>query len=134
MSFKSQKGYTGVDIAISVVVVFLFISLIAFLSYNFNSSAAEIKIKAEATEIAVEEIEKLKNELNFQEIENIMNDEYKKETIKTKFLKTVLVQDYANIKEGKTPGVVKKVTIQILYVFNGIPKTIELSTIVSKEI
>jgi len=34
---RSQKGYTGIDIAISVIVIFIFVSLIAMLIYNFNS-------------------------------------------------------------------------------------------------
>ena len=34
MKFYSEKGYTGVDIAISVIVIFIFVSLISFLIYK----------------------------------------------------------------------------------------------------
>ena len=62
MKFYSEKGYTGVDIAISVIVIFIFVSLISFLIYRFNSSAKEVELKSEATSIAVEEIEKVKQD------------------------------------------------------------------------
>ena len=45
MKFCSQKGYTGIDIAISIVVITMFISLIAVVISRFNSSANEIKYK-----------------------------------------------------------------------------------------
>ena len=76
MKIRSEKGYTGIDIAISVVVLFLFVSLIATMSYQVNSSVNGVKLKSEATQIAVEEIEKLKNELTFEEIKIMRNHEY----------------------------------------------------------
>lgn len=133
MEVKSEKGYTGIDIAISVIVLFIFISLIAILSYNFNSSSQEIKLKAEATQIAVEEMEQLKNELSFEEIKDIRNSEYKKEEIKTGFFETILIQDYADRNPDKVFGLVKKVTVKIQYIWKGKEQAIELSTILSKE-
>ena len=53
---KSEKGYIGVDIAISIVVLFIFVSLIASLSYRVNSSSQEIELKSKASELAVSEI------------------------------------------------------------------------------
>ena len=34
MKLKSEKGFTGVDVAIAVVVLFIFVSLIAIMSYR----------------------------------------------------------------------------------------------------
>lgn len=133
MKGKSEKGYTGIDIAISVVVLFIFVSLIATMSYQFNSSVNAVKLKSEAAEIAVEEIEKLKNELTFDEIKNMRNYEYANEEIKTGFFETILIQDYADVNSEKTPELVKKVTVKIQYKFKKNIQTIELSTIVSKE-
>ena len=65
MKWKSEKGYTGIDIAVAVVVLFLFVSVIAFLSYGMNSKTKEIELQSEATHLAVEEIETLKNS-NFE--------------------------------------------------------------------
>ena len=137
MNRKSEEGYTGIDIAVSVVVLFIFISLIASLSYRFNRSAKEIELKAEATERAVEKIEEVKNSLSFEEIKDIINaSEYgEAEEIsgRTKYLRRVIIQDYADIDDSKEPAVVKKVTVQVLYYFDAKKQEINLSTILSKE-
>lgn len=133
MKIRSEKGYTGIDIAISVVVLFLFVSLIATMSYQVNSSVNGVKLKSEATQIAVEEIEKLKNELTFEEIKNMRNHEYYNQEVKTGFFETVYIQDYADINVEKTPELVKKVTVKVQYKFKKDIHTIELSTILSKE-
>ena len=109
MNKKSEKGFTGIDIAISVVVLFIFVSIIAFLSYGFNSSAKEIELKSEATSLAVQEIEALKNSLTFEQIaDRRQSDEEnnKTEEIKTGFYKTVIIQDYADIYPEKVVGLV----------------------------
>lgn len=137
MNWKSEKGYTGIDIATSVVVLFIFISLIASLSYRFNRSAKEIELKAKAIDIAVSEMEKEKRTLVFDAIEELGN--YTKQqylndkTIDSKYLKKVFVEDYASIVNTKTSGIVKKVTVEISYYFGKEPQKISLSTIVSKE-
>lgn len=62
MKFRSEKGYTGVEIAISVIIITIFVSLIAVIISRFNSSANEIRYKEKATTIAIEEIEKIKKD------------------------------------------------------------------------
>lgn len=140
MKLKSEKGYTGIDIAIAVVVLFIFVSLIAFLSYGMNSSANEVELKSKATEIAIEEIENLKSQWNFEDIANLSiangNSEYIKAqelTNQKGFYRTITVEDYADKTERKIPGLVKKVTVKIGYMFKGKEENIELSTIFSKE-
>lgn len=136
MKMKSEKGYTGIDIAISVVVLFIFVSIIAILSYNFNSSSKEIKLKSEAIEIAIDEIETIKN-LDFDTIKDLTNQE---EYIPTQevagregFYKTVIIEDYADSDASKVPGFVKKGIVRIQYMFKGKEQTLELSTILSAE-
>lgn len=143
-NWKEEKGYTGVDIAISVVVLFLFVSIIAILSYNINSVSREIELKSEASAIAVEEIEGLKNEITFQEIaqrsikngnsEYLPTAEINKNGKQTGFYKTVLVEDYADhATVERVEGYVKKVIVKIQYQFKGKEQTVELSTIIAKE-
>lgn len=139
MNLKSERGYTGIDIAIGIVVLFIFVSLIASLSYTFNSSARDMELRAEATSIAVEEMENLKNSLNFEAIANRSiangNSEYgiTEEEIKTGFFRTIIIEDYADISANKRAGLVKKVTVSIQYKFKGKQEVIKLSTIFSKE-
>jgi len=133
MKIKSQKGYTGIDIAISVVVLFIFVSIIATLSYNFNSSAKQIELEAKATQIAVNEIEKMKN-IDFEEIKDISGKYADMEEIEIEegFYKNIIIQDYADIENNKIPGLVKKVTVQIKYMFKTKEQVVELSTVLSK--
>lgn len=140
MKIKSEKGFTGIDMAISVIVLFIFVSLIALLIYNFNSSTKEVELRSEATYLAIDEIENIKNE-GFEAIETIRYDEENpyyidEETETTDFYKKVIVQDYADLNPGDTtiiPNLVKKVTVQISYMFKGKTQTVELSTVLSKE-
>ncbi len=140
MKIKSEKGFTGIDMAISVIVLFIFVSLIALLIYNFNSSTKEVELRSEATYLAIDEIENIKNE-GFEAIETIRYDEENpyyidEETETTGFYKKVIVQDYADLNPGDTtiiPNLVKKVTVQISYMFKGKTQTVELSTVLSKE-
>lgn len=134
MKLKSEKGFTGIDIAIAVVVLFIFVSIIAMLSYSINSSAKEIDLKSEATAIAVEEIEKLKNK-TFDEISQMqeISQEEMTDIGKEDFYKTITIKDYSEIVEGKVPELVKQATVTISYQFKAEEKKVELSTIFSKE-
>lgn len=131
MNWKNEKGYTGIDIAVAVVVLFLFVSVIAFLSYGMNSKTKEIELESEATQLAVEEIENLKNN-NFEEIDSKTVE--MEPMTKTGFYKTIKVEDYADMAPKKTRGFVKRVTVEIQYMFKAKEQKIELNTIVTKEI
>ena len=131
MSFKNEKGYTGIDIAISVVVLFIFVSLIAFLSYGFNSSAKEIELKAEALTLAIDEIETIKSTITMDNI-NTLSIEMQ-ETNTQGFYRTITVEDYADLQPTKLRGIVKRVTVKIQYMFQTKQQTVELSTLVVKE-
>lgn len=133
MRMKSEKGYTGIDIAISVVVLFIFISLIATLSYSINSSSKEIELKSKATEIAVDEIETIKN----KSWESIMTDNIStQEPVELEeegYYKEIIVQDYKEINDNAMEGLVKKITVRIQYKFKNKQENVELSTIITKE-
>ena len=140
MKIKSEKGFTGIDIAISVIVLFIFVSLIAFLIYNFNSSSKEIELKTEATYLAIDEIETVKNngfetykDLSEKQGNNVIVDN--EETTKKGFYKTITVKDYTDMEgnEDKVQNIVKQITVKITYMFKGQEQVVELSTILSKE-
>lgn len=141
---KREDGFTGIDISIAVIVIFIFTTIIAILSYQYNSSAKEIQKKSEATQIAITEIEKIKN-ANFTQYEGV----YKTSTVdnagnslqeqavtgKQGYYRTILVEDYTDIEgnENKVKDVVKRITVKISYKFKNAEQTVELSTIISKE-
>ena len=117
---------------------------IIFLIYRFNSSAKEVELKSEATSIAVEEIEKVKQD-GFEKYDGMNKDtkedkngnslENQKVENKEGFFKTIIVQDYADLDNNseKISNLVKKVTVKISYMFQAKEQSVELSTILSKE-
>ena len=112
--------------------------------YRFNSSAKEVELKSEATSIAVEEIEKVKQD-GFEKYDGMNKDtkedkngnslENQKVENKEGFFKTIIVEDYADLDNNseKIPNLVKKVTVKISYMFQAKEQSVELSTILSKE-
>ena len=102
--------------------------------YRFNSSAKEVELKSEATSIAVEEIEKVKQD-GFEKYDGMNKDKNQKVENKEGFFKTIIVQDYADLDNNseKIPNLVKKVTVKISYMFQAKEQSVELSTILSKE-
>ncbi len=133
VKMKSEKGYTGVDIAISVIVLFIFTSFIATLSYRVNSSSKEIELKSKATEIAVAEIEMIKNK-TWNDITTEDPSERESTEIQEGYYRTIRVEDYHDIDSSKRSDIVKKITVQIQYMFKGKQQAVELSTVIAKEI
>lgn len=139
MNLREQKGFAGSDIIIAVIILFIFVSLIATLFYNFNTSNKDIERKSEAVNIAVTEIEQIKNN-SFDVYEGISvangtNVIVSNEPVtgKTGYYKTIEIQDYNDIDPEKQADVVKKVTVTITYKFKNQEQTVELETIISKE-
>jgi hypothetical protein len=144
MKFNSEKGVTGINVAIAIVVLFIFVSIIASLSYSFNSKSKELEYKSEATNIAISEIEAVKAK-GFLEYENKSKNDcldsdgnltYEAISGKTGYYEAILVEDYSDLypeKEEKVSGLVKKVTVSIKYTFKGNEQTVELSTALAKD-
>lgn len=140
MNFRSEKGFTGIDIAVSVVIIFIFISIIAMLSYRINSTSKEIQLKSDAIYVAINEIENAKSkgleefkgrsvaDGNSVVVENV-------ETEKQGYYKTIIVLDYTDLdgNADKTKDIVKKVTVKITYMYKAKEQSVELSTLLTKE-
>lgn len=140
MNFRSEKGFTGIDIAVSVVIIFIFISIIAMLSYRINSTSKEIQLKSDAIYVAINEIENAKSkgleefegrsvaDGNSVVVENV-------ETEKQGYYKTITVLDYTDLEGNadKTKDIVKKVTVKITYMYKAKEQSVELSTLLTKE-
>lgn len=133
MNLKSEKGVTGIDIAIAIIIVGLFIGIIVSLMYGINRSSSDIYKKTEATNYAISEIEKLKAE-DFDTLETKQISGYIEGT---PYYRTIKIIDYADLEENKgqdkVKGLIKKVTVEILYKSGKEDKKVELSTVISKE-
>lgn len=134
MKINSEKGITNIDITISIIIITLFVSLIAILMTNITNNTKETKRRAEAMNIAINEIEKVKS-VNFEESDSLKTDG---ENVQGKegYYKKISIEDYADLPQnaGKTveKGLVKKVTVEISYKQNKDVKKFDLSTVIVK--
>lgn len=137
MKLQSEKGFTGIDIAVSVVIIFIFVSTIAMLIYQVNSTSKEVSLKSDAIYLAINEIEQVKMngiEAYIGKRNNSVIGTANQLVSGTEgYYKTITVQDYADIDSSATLDIVKRVTVKISYMFRAKEQTIELSTILSKE-
>lgn len=60
MKIKDNKGFTGVDVAVSLVILLIFVSFVAALFYNLGNTSKRIERKTEATNLAIAFIEAMK--------------------------------------------------------------------------
>lgn len=140
---RKEKGFTGVDIIISIFVITIFVAIIGNLIINVNLNNKSIERRTIATSYAIQEIEKIKS-LKYQEQYNnkglkgkeILEQKeiYQKEKF-TGYNKTIYIEDYISIiqNEEKEPNIVKQITIEISYLLGNKNQTLELSTYIVKE-
>lgn len=143
MNIKSEKGITTIDITISIIIITLFVALIATLMYQINSNSNSINRKAEATNYAINEIEKLKlQDFNTLQDTNEETNDFENITDTdgnfTGYAKKITIIDYSNLPENKDDntiiqGIVKKVTVEIAYKNGNKTETVDLSTVITKK-
>ena len=143
MDIKSEKGITGMDIAISVIIITIFISLIAVLSFNIQKTQEDIKRKSEATSYAIEIIEELKlngfsnlpekgtNKIDGFEDGYILDEEGKT----TPYYQEITVKDYSELEgnENKYAEIIKIITVKISYKSGSETESVEITTDITKE-
>lgn len=139
---KNEKGFTGIDIVISVIIITVFIALIANLITNINLKSTGIERKSQATSYAVQEVEKIKaqgykNEYEDKGIskEEILDegDIYNNGEF-TGYHKKIKIKDYAFIQNDSTKetNLVKEITVEISYLLSNKEQKIDISTVITK--
>lgn len=153
MNLKENRGYVGVDIAISVVILLILIPTITGMIYNINTSSHSTEIKAQAINIAVNaieaskglELEDLDDESILTELQSIYNnpsngteittdaetgDIIITDQIATYKLKFDIV-DYSETNTDANPNMVKTVKATVTYKTGGKEKSIDISTVLT---
>lgn len=132
MKIKNNKGITGVDITIAIVILTLFISLITSMFYNVSVIGKAVNRKSEATYIAVQVIEAVKQlgyeklpkgyveeadledkaeeeaevantTINFDDLNTLLEENgITKITIKNGYSVDIIVENYRKIKDDLT--------------------------------
>lgn len=143
MLIKEEKGFTGIDIAISLIVITIFIAMIANLIANINLTAQDTNRKTIATSYAVQEIEKIKAQgyLDSYDSKGIAKENILKEediyngSEFTGYNKKIVIRDYVLVVNDTTKksNVVKEITVNISYKVGNKEKNVKISTYVAKE-
>ena len=143
MLIEEEKGFTGIDIAISLIVITIFISIIANLIANINLTAQDTNRKTIATSYAVQEIEKIKAQgyLDSYDSKGIAKEEVLKEediyngSEFTGYNKKIVIRDYVLVVNDTTKksNIVKEITVNISYKVGNKEKNVKISTYVAKE-
>ena len=138
MKIKSEKGITGIDITVSILVITIFISLIGVLIFNIDSQSKSIERRTEAAYQAVNLIEELKG-MTIEELEALSEDEKNGYIDGTSYTKKIEIVDYKDLTEENQnddtiqSGILKKVTVTVLYKDGADTEEISLSAIVTKD-
>ena len=136
MNIKDNKGITGVDVAVATVVIIVFLSTITAMFYNVSTSSKNISRKAEATNIAVDVIEKMK-QAEFEDL--VVTGETRQKlsetsiptltdyTVANPYDVEITVEDY---KDGNT---VKIITAYVTYKVNKKDEEVKIQTLKKSE-
>ena len=128
---KRNKGFTGVDIAVSVVIFTIFVTVIASMFYNLSVAENRIQRKTEATNLAIKVIEtmkviefdKLTEGMTINDINNLITDKIE---VPNGYNVTV------GVDNSTYPDVIKIISVQIDYKSGKQDETINIETLVKK--
>ena len=126
---RNNKGFTGVDIAVSVVIFTIFVTVIASMFYNLSVTENRIQKKTEATNLAIKVIEtmkviefdKLTEGMTINDINNLITDKIE---VPNGYNVTV------GVDNSTYPDVIKIISVQIDYKLGKQDETINIETLV----
>ena len=110
--FKSNKGFTGIDIVLSIIIVITFTSIIVSLMYSVKMENYRIKAMAISNIYVVETLENI-GIANYDEIKSDNTDLFPKE-MSTEFEKKIEVTSISDEDTSKE-DIIKKVKVTIPY-------------------
>ena len=110
--FKSNKGFTGIDIVLSIIIVITFTSIIVSLMYSVRMENYRIKAMAISNIYLVETLENI-GIANYDEIKSDNTDLFPKE-MSTEFEKKIEVTSISDEDTSKE-DIIKKVKVTIAY-------------------
>ena len=112
MNFRSEKGFTGIDIVLSIIIVITFTSIIVSLMYSVKMENYRIKAMAISNIYLVETLENI-GIANYDEIKSDNTDLFPKE-MSTEFEKKIEVTSISDEDTSKE-DIIKKVKVTIAY-------------------
>lgn len=156
MNFKSNKGYTGIDISIAMIIILIFIPTIFGIVYNLQKARARTEREAIAINIATDVLEIAKS-LNYSEVfisnensefKTLLNNKYSNlqnsnNTVNCNYSDVnnihykiqVTVSNYypADIEVQDQNDLVKQITAEVMYPVGNSTKSINISTVLQNK-
>lgn len=144
MFFRSEKGFTGVDIAISVIIITIFMAMMGNLIANINLNSKKMERTEIATAYAVQEIERIKAQGYLESYDGKgidSEDSLEEKDIMdssnnfTGYSKKTIIKDYVLIKSDKSKqkDLLKEITVEISFKLGKDICKVDISTYVTKE-
>lgn len=144
MDIKNEKGFSVIDISISIICITIFMAVMASIMVNINLYSKNIERKSTATTYAIQEIEKIKSQGYIDEYngkgidlkEEIKIDNSENISIAyADYSKKVFIKDYVFIKNDKTKqaDLVKELIVEISYKVANKEHSVSISTYIVKE-
>ena len=128
--FKSNKGFTGIDIVLSIIIVITFTSIIVSLMYSVKMENYRIKAMAISNIYLVETLENI-GIANYDEIKSDNTDLFPKE-MSTEFEKKIEVTSISDEDTSKE-DIIKKVKVTIAYADGRTYKEKEITVTLAKK-
>ncbi len=151
MNLKSNKGYTGIDISITMIIILIFIPTIFGIVYNMQKTRSKSEREANSINVATDILEiakslnysdvvltensqfimQLDNKYsNLQAVNNIANCTYI-DNNKVHYKIEVAITNYypQEIEESEKGDYVKQITVTVAYPIGNTTKSINISTV-----
>ena len=151
IKFRSEKGFTGIDITVAIIVILLLMSIISILFFNITKSSKSIDRKSEATFLATTIIEDIKAQeydnlaitngfVNVKDYSYSNNNKVSAVTnneIKDGYTTTLNVYTYVPdsvTDRTEVNDLVKVITVKVEYKLGNEVKNVELTTSIVREL
>ena len=144
--FHNQKGITTADVIVAVILITIFVAMLTVVSGTLTETNAELERQTDALYYAMKAIEIAKGQdfskfpkAGTSKIEGIKGLEngyiLDGEGNATPYYQNVKIKDFVEMDGNidKRAELIKKVTVVISYKQENEEKTVELSTVVSRE-
>jgi type II secretory pathway pseudopilin PulG len=134
---KLNRGFTTIDIIISIAIIMIFTSIITALFYNFYITTTARSRNAMATNYIISVIEKVKtmdyDEVNTSRVNTLISDWTNNKTISSGYTITSEVTPYNSTAGNEDKeNIIKILKVTVKYKIGANQEKIEISTLITK--
>lgn len=137
LKMKEKKGFTAIDITISIIIIMLLVGIIATLYYNFYLTASARNRNAIATNCIIDVIERVKlmnyNDVNMQNINELLQSLREDKTLPEEYKFTIEIQNYNEQEKNVNKlDIIKILKVKVEYTVGQKEEKIEISTLITE--